>query len=238
MAIRIAEGVLYGHEEWLPFATDISDDLVETYLHRLETEDLERSYFKGMIEVIAIRADARLSARVFVKLRELQRKVDADPGERHEVECKLIRQLEAVFLGLPDDVAADGVLSSVTSGDPLDIKFAADLLSRFAGSDVEPLHLADPNLKARLRAYLKGSLNLVLGQDDFSGYEKANLASSIARVGESEDIADLVTLIRADIERVRRGRAARAAGDHGPLANGGSVTNAGWHVPLSCASIR
>lgn len=230
VAIRIAEGGLYGREEWLPFATEIPDDLVETYLHRLETEDIERLYFEGMIEVIAIRADATLSARVFAKLCELQRKVDAKPDERHEVERKLIRQLEAVFRGLPDDVAADGVLSSVTSGDPFDIKFAADLLSRVARWDVEPLHIADPNLKARLRAYLKGGLDLVLGQDDFSGYEKANLASSIARVGESEDIADLMTLIRADIERVRRGRAARAAGDHGPLANGGSVTNAGWHV--------
>ena len=64
----------------------------------------------------------------------------------------------------------------------------------------------------------------------FSGEEKANLASSIAQVGEPEDIADLVTLIRADIERVRRGRAARAAGHSGALANGSSVTYAGWHV--------
>ena len=230
VAIRIAEGVLYGHEEWLPFATDIPDDLAETYLHRLETEDLERSYFKGMIEVIAMRADAKLSARVFAKLRELQRKVDADPGERHEFERKLMRQLETVFRGLPDDVAADGVLSSVTNGDPLDIKVAADLLSKVARSDVEPLRIADPDLKTCLRAYLKGSLDLVLGQDDFSGQEKANLASSIAQVGEPKDMADLVTLIRADIERVRRGRAARAAGDHGPLANGGSFDYARWHV--------
>ena len=230
VATRIAEGVLYGHEEWLPFATDIPDDLVEAYLHRLGTEDFECSYFEGMIAVIAARSDATLSAQVFAKLRELHRKVDADPDERHEFERKLMRQLEAVFRGLPDDVAADGVLSSVTSGDPLDIKVAADLLSKVARSDVEPLRIADPDLKARLRAYLKGSLDLVLGQDDFSGEEKANLASSIAQVGEPEDIADLVTLIRADIERVRRGRAARAAGHSGALANGSSVTYAGWHV--------
>ena len=47
-------------------------------------------------------------------------------------------------------------LSSVTSGDPLDIKVAADLLSKVARSDVEPLRIADPDLKARLRAHLKG----------------------------------------------------------------------------------
>ena len=230
VATRMAEGVLYGYEEWLPFATVIPDDLVEKYLRRLETENLERSYFDGMIEVIVARADAKLSARVFAKLRELRRRVDAEPGERHEFEWQSMRQLEAVFRGLPDDVAADGVLSSVTSGDPLDIKVAADLLSRVARSDVEPLHIADFDLRARLRAYLKGSLDLVLRQDDFNGEEKANLASSIAQVGEPEDMADLVTLIRADIERMRRGRAARAAGDRGPLANGGSVTNAGWHI--------
>ena len=72
VAIRIAEGVPYEHEEWLPFATVIPDDLVETYLHRLETEDLNNSYFEGMVAVIAVRADARLAARVFVKLRELR----------------------------------------------------------------------------------------------------------------------------------------------------------------------
>jgi len=43
-------------------------------------------------------------------------------------------------------------------------------------------------------------------------------------------MAYLVTLIRADIERIRRGRAARAAGDRGPLGNGGSMSYAGWHI--------
>ena len=95
---------------------------------------------------------------------------------------------------------------------------------------MEPLHIADADLKARLRAYLKDSIDLVLRQDDFNGEEKANLASSIAQVGEPEDMADLVTLIRADIERMRRGRAARAAGDRGPRGNGGNVTNAGRHI--------
>ena len=230
VATRIAEGVLYGHEEWLPFATAVPDHLVEKYLHRLETEDLKHTYVEGMIAVIAAGADATLSAKVFAKLRELRRNVDAEPGERHEIEWKLMRQLEAVFRGLPDDIAVAGVLSSVTSGDPLDIKVAADLLSRVARSDVEPLRIVDPDLNEHLRAYLKGSVDLVLGQDDFNGEEKANLASSIAQVGEPEDMACLVTLIRADIERMSRGRAARAAGMRGPLADGGSVTYAGWHI--------
>ncbi len=230
VAIQVAEGVLYEHDYWLRFATAIPDGLVEKYLQRLETEDFKNERIEGMIAVIGARADAKLATRVFAKLRELRRKVDAESGQRHEFEWQVMRQLEAAFRRLADDVAAAGVLSAVTSGDPLDIKVAADLLSRVARSDVEPLHIADDDLKARLRAYLKGSVDVVLRQDDFSGKEKANLASSIAQVGRCEDMADLVTLIRADIERMRRGRAARAAGDRGPLGNGGIMSYAGWHI--------
>ena len=230
VVIQIAEGVLYEYEYWLPFATAIPDGLVEKYLHRLETEDLKNGRFEGMIAVIAARADAKCAARVFGKLRDLRRKVDAEPGQRHEFEWRVMNQLESVFHRLPDDLAAAGLLSSVISGDPLDIKVATDILSRVARPHVEPLRIADDDLKARLRAYLKSSIDLVLRQDDFFGTEKANLASSIAQVGKPEDLADLETLIRADIERVRHGRAARAAGDHGPLGNGGSMKYAGWHI--------
>ena len=202
---------------------------IETYLHRLETEDLKNSRFEGMIAVIAARADARLAARVFVKLRELRSWVDAKLGQRHEFEWQVMRQLKAVFRRLPDDVVADGILSSIMSGDPLDIKVAASLLCNSARSDQESLRVAD-DLKERLRMYLKSSVNLVLRQDDFNGEEKANLASSIAQVGKPEDMADLVKLIRADIERMCRGRAARAAGDRGPLGNSGIIGHASWHI--------
>lgn len=230
VATHVAEGVLYEHEYWLPFATAIPDGLIERYLQRIETEDLKNGHFGGMISIIAAHADANLAARVFTKLRELWRGVDAEPGVRHELKWQIMRQLEAVFRDLPDDIAVVGILSSTTSGNPLDIKLAASLLSRVARSDVEPLRIADDDLKARLRTYLKSSVDVVLRQDDFNGEEKANLASSIAQVGEPEDMADLGKLIRADIERVRRGRAARAAGDRGPLGNGGAMSYAGWHI--------
>jgi hypothetical protein len=230
VATQVAEGVLYEHEYWLPFATAIPDGLIEKHLQRIETEDLKNGHFGGMTSIIAARADANLAARVFAKLRELRRGVDAEPGVRHELEWQIMRQLEALFRDFPDDIAAAGILSSVTSGDPLHIKVAAGLLSRVARSDLGPLRIADDDLKARLRTYLKSSVDVVLRQDDFNGEEKANLASSIAQVGKPEDMADLVTLIRADIERVRRGRAPRAAGDRGSLGNGGAMSYAGWHI--------
>lgn len=230
VATQIAEGVLYGHEQWLPFATVIPDDLVETYLHRLETENLKNSRLEGMVAVIAARADTKLAARVFAKVRELRRRVDAEPGQRHELERQVMGQLDTLFRRLPDDAVADAVLSCVVNGEPGDINIAADLLGRITRPNLEPLRIADRDLNERLRAYLKRSVSLVLGQDDFIGGEKANLASSIAQVGKPEDMADLVMLIHADIERVCRARAARASGDRGLLSSGASVSYAGWHV--------
>lgn len=230
VANRLAEGNLYEHEHWLSFATAIPDGLVEKCLQRIESEDLKNEHFGGIVSIIAARADANLAARVFAALRELRRVEDAEPNGRHELEWQKMRQLEAVFRALPDDIAVAGILSSVTKGDALDIKVAASLLSGVARPDVEPLRITDEGLKADICAYLKSSVDIVLGQDDFSGREKANLASSIAQVGTSEDMTDLVKLARADIERMRRGWAARAAGDRGPLGNGCTMSYANWHI--------
>ncbi|XEG73696.1 hypothetical protein QA447_05550 [Pseudomonas sp. abacavir_1] len=230
VAIKIAEGALFEHEYWLQFATVIPDSLVEKCLQRLETESLKNERFDGMVSIIAASADTNLAARVFAKLRELSRKVDEEPGQQHEFEWQTMRQLEAVFRHLPDNIRATGILSSVSSGNPLDIKVAADLLSRVARLDAEPLRISDDDVREHLRSYLKSGADVVLRQDDFIGKEKANLASAISQVGKLEDMTDLVRLIHADIERIRRGRAAHAAGDRGLLGNGGSMSYAKWHI--------
>ena len=227
---RIAKGVLQGDEEWLPFATVIPDEFVEEWLHRLETTSLGNLCRRGMKSVFAARADEEVARRVFAKLRDLRRKVEATPSDRNELEWEIVSQLEATFRSFPDDLVATGVLLSAESGNPLDIKIAARLLSTVARPDQEPLRIADADLKARLGAFLKSSVNLVLSQDDYEGTEKADLASSIAQIGDPEDMADLERLIRADIERMRGGRAAILAGDRGPRGNGGMVTYARWNV--------
>jgi hypothetical protein len=183
-----------------------------------------------MVAVVTTGADAKRAARVFSKVRELRRRVNAEPGVPHDTDWQVMNQLKAVFRGLPADVATEGVLSSVTYGDPLDISVAADLLSRVAVPDLEPLRIADDDLKTRLRAYLKSGIDVVLRRDDFNGEQKADLASAIAQVGSPEDMADLVRLIRADIERMHRGRAARAAGERGPRSDGAIMSYAGWHI--------
>ena len=230
VAVRVAEGPLYAHEYWLPFATGIPDEVVETYLKRLENENLGNSRLKGMLAVVASRSDPQLAARVFARLRELMRKVAAEPGQRHEFEWQVIRQLEKLVHVLPGDTVAAGVLRSVTNGDPLDIKAATKALSRVSRRHLERLRIADDDLRNRLREFLRSGVNVILRRDDFNGEEKADLASSISQVGEPEDMPLLVDLIQADIKRMRRGRAALVAGDRGPLGNGGMVHQAGWLI--------
>lgn len=230
VAIQMAEGGLHEHEDWLPFVTASSDGLAEKYLQRLESENLKNERIGGMIAVIAARSDSTLAARVFAKLRELRRKMAAEPDVWHEFEGQVTNQLEDVFCRFPDHVAIAGILASVANGEPLDIKVVTHLLSKVDWSNMESLRVADDGLKSRLRTYLKSSVNVVLNQDDFSGYMKANLATSIARIGIPEDVADLVKLIRADIERIRRGQAARAAGDRGPVAQGSAMRYSNWNI--------
>ena len=207
----------------MPFATNIPDHVVEEYLRRLETEDIPYRRYEGIIAVVAAGADIKLAVRVFKGLRRMSQRVEAELEQRHEFEWKVMRQLGDLFRRLPDDIAAAGVISSVTDGDALDIKVATRLISRVGRSDMQLLHITDATLKARLRTYLKNSLDLVLCQDDFTGEQKAHLASAIAQVGETEDMADLRRLIRADIERVGRGRAKRVAGERGPVVDGAIV---------------
>jgi hypothetical protein len=231
LAVQISEGALYHGADWLRFVTNVPEALVERLVQRFETEDLKHGRYAGILKVIAAGTTPKLAARVLERVRELRRTVDADPEAPHEFERAILRQLEALFRALPDHLAVKGILASIKGiGEAIDIRVATDLLSTVARSDLPPLHLADEGLKERLHAYLKASVELVLSQDDFDGEQKADLASSIAQLGHVEDMADIVKLIRADIDRVRRGQAARAEGDRGPRGNGGSMSQAPWLI--------
>ncbi len=70
----------------------------------------------------------------------------------------------------------------------------------------------------------------MLREDDFNGEQKANMASSLAQVGEPEDMTLLLELINADIARRQRGMEARMRGDRSKLGNGGAMSYANWHV--------
>jgi hypothetical protein len=230
VAERVADGSLW-HENWVALITRVPEDLKERLLHRIESEDFKYAGLGGTISVLVAGSDAALAERVFLKLCALQRIITGTPAERHEFERAIERQLEALLRALPVNVAIAG-LSSCLSGDVdlTAIEVITRLFSRVARNDSEPLNELNHDLRQDLRSYLKKGVALVLQQDDFNGELKANLASVLALVGKPEDMADLQTLIRVDIERVRKGRAARARGDRGRLGNGAAMSCANWHV--------
>jgi hypothetical protein len=230
VAVRIADGGLWP-EHWIGLVTSVPRDLAETILQRLEKEDFDHKPFGGIIAVLRVAADDKLATHVFSRIRALRAAIAAAPDQEHELERAIERQLEALFHALPVDAAIAGLLASLGEApDALDAQVATRLLSRVARSDLDPIAGLDANLKAKMRGYLKTSVDIVLAADDFDGAEKANLASSIAQVGEPDDMADLVRLMRADIERMRQGRSARAAGDRGPRGNGATMSYAPWHL--------
>jgi hypothetical protein len=230
VAARVADGAIHAAEDWSSFVSAIPERLVMDYVCRLATENLSGRNIEGLVGIVAAGANAKLAAHVFARLRELRLQINAQPRQRHDHEVQLQRQLEALFRRLPGDIAAAGILDAVTASDLMDILVTTDVLSRAARPDVERLSVSDRVLKARLRAFVKSGIEIVLHEDDFNGEQKANLASSIAQVGEPEDMVDLARIIRVDIERIRRGRAARVAGDRGPVANGAIMSHSRWNI--------
>lgn len=219
VATRVASGALW-HDHWMAFVSTVPAELIETSVRRLESEDFQHSHFGGLIAVVAAGADATVAARVFASLRVLRTTIAAAPGQRHEFEWQIERQLEALFRALPFDVSVAGLLTALSEEQPaIDVELVGRVFTRVARHDADSVRGLDSGLKEQLRSYLKKSLGLVRQQNDFDGYLKANVASVLAQIGEPDDIDDLVTLVRADIERGKRSRAARAAGDRGPAAN-------------------
>ncbi len=230
VAGRIADGFLR-HESWHNMITAVPEGLEQELLHRLETEDLNHAHLDDIIAVLAADADVTMVERAFAKLCDLRRTITNEPDQRHEFEWAIERQLETLLKALPASIAVAGMSRCFSKEvDIVELDVITRVFSSVACADLELREQLDVNLREQFRAYLKNAIALVLQQDDFSGQLKANVGSVLASVGAPEDMAEMRELILADIERVRRGRAARARGDRGRLGNGAVMSWAVWHI--------
>lgn len=230
VAGRIVDGSLWG-DHWTALISSVPASLRQTLLERIGSEDLEQRNTRGIISVLAATADADLAGDVFSRWCGLRADVSAAAGESAQARWAISRQLEELFRALPPNVAVSGMLSRLsTKFDAVEYGVAIELLGRIGAEDSDLRSQVQGDLRQILRRYLKEGVPFALSQDDFSGQLKMHLALSLARVGDPEDMADLHRLIRADIERERRGRAARLRGERGPLADGGITRCSNWHV--------
>jgi hypothetical protein len=231
VANKVADGSLW-HESWEKMITDVPEKLKQELLHRIVTEDFKPSFFGNIIAVLSAAADVSMAECVFAKLCELRRIITSAPDQKHEFEWAIERQLTTLMRALPADISVAGVSQSFAKPvDGIELDVITRLFSRVAQhGEPSPLDGLGSVLRESLRAYLKSAVAFALQQDDFSGEMKANLSSVLASVGKSEDVKEMRALIHADVERVRRGRAARAKGDRGKLGNGGLMSQSPWHI--------
>ena len=119
------------------------------------------------------------------------------------------------------NIAVEGLATHLAGElDAIDLSVVTDLVGTLDPDESQLRSDLNEDLRQSLRGYLKKGVAVVLQEDDFSGESKAKLATALAEAGDPLDMDDLRQLIRADIDRVRRGRAAQARGDRSDLASG------------------
>jgi hypothetical protein len=230
VAERIVDGTLW-HDYWIAYVTSIPEEMRESLLKPLETEDLQHARRGNGISILAAVPNNAMVQRAFGKLCELQKKTASEPDKRHELEWAIEHQLGDLFRLLPAKDAVEGLTPEFTGDvDASRLTVVCKLFSRVGREDTDLRQELSGAQRQMLRAYLLKGVPVMLQQEDFSGSLKADLASALARVGEPEDLARLHELITADIERMRKGREARAKGDRGRQGQGASMSYSNWHT--------
>ena len=229
VAGRIVGGSLW-RDSWITLVTSIPEDMKETLLQKVGGENLQHTH-KREIGVLAAFADSSLAEIIFSKLFAIGRSISHPRAPANQAKWAIIRQLEDLLRALPPNIAVAGLSNLfVRDFDAIEFTVVIHAFSTVGRDEPDLRSLLLDDLRQSLRRYLKNGLNFVLSEDDFSGQMKADLASALARVGKPEDMFDLAQLIKADIERARRGRAAWVRGERSELARGGIVSYADWHI--------
>jgi hypothetical protein len=230
VAERIANGFLW-RKSWSKFIIVLPAPLKEALLARLENENFQHQPFGNLIDVLVTDADIAMVERAFLRLGDVRAKITSRPDERHDLEWAVERQLGELLRTVPPSIVAASMARRFA--DPvnfLDVDVITRIFTTVGRSDAEFGARLEPDQRGAFRAYLKAAVPVVIGQDDFSGELKANIATVLAVVGRPEDMTEMRLLIEADIERVRKGRAAWIHGDRTRRGNGGIMSYADWHV--------
>jgi len=225
---RIIEGSLWP-DRWLSMVSGIAESLREQFLQRVSSENLRRGANGGIVSLLLATADPVLGKVVFAKLRDHRRQLETDP--HNEDRQAIDAQPRGLFQALPAPIAVEG-LSEVLESEPDngELSIVTEMFSSM-GPQHEALRSVLPDhLRQQLRRYLQRAVTTVLALDDFRGESKARLASALGEVGEPDDASDLLTLVRADIERVQKGRAASPQDRRSAIAQGSMMVQSGWYV--------
>jgi len=230
VAERVAAELLWA-DPWVEFISNIPEAFKRVLLDKISDDNSESIDMRGAIAVLVATGDVDLAREVFSRLSALRTKRSSVDYQSNKGLWEAARRLEDLFRALPPNVAVPGMLSRLSSKlDPIEYVLVIDLIGRIGDENTEQRILMAEEYRLLLRKYLKGGVSFALSQDDFNGHLKAHLALALGRIGDPEDMDDLYRLVQADIERRRRGIAARLRGERGPLADGGIMAWSNWYV--------
>jgi len=231
VAERVRDGCLWP-ERWTGFIRSIPTAMRVELLDRLSSEDLDYRDTQGIVSILATTADTHLVGDIFTRLCGIRTQISQAAGETEQRRLwGISRQLERLFHEIEPEVAVSGVLSHLSPEfNTVEYELTTELFGRIDSVDSGLKSQLHDDVRQNLRQYLKNGLSFTLSQEDFDGQLKRNLAMALAQVSDSQENPDLHRLIRADIDRLRRGREARERGERGPLANGAHMSCSNWHV--------
>jgi hypothetical protein len=229
VAERISDGTLWP-DLWITLVLSIPEALREALFVKLCAEDL-RHDDRRVISVLAKVADAGLISRAFTELCRMRTVPANATEEEKQRRWAAVMQLHDLIRAVSPNLAVVGTLAGLSiTINAVEYETVTELFGRVNLEDSGLRGQLDEDLRQRLRRYLKGGLSLTLARDDFGGQLKAEAATALAQVGEPTDLSDLERLVLADIERVRRGRAARLGHQRSAMANGAVMTWTTWYV--------
>ncbi|PIR21168.1 MAG: hypothetical protein COV45_00040 [Deltaproteobacteria bacterium CG11_big_fil_rev_8_21_14_0_20_47_16] len=203
VAERVADGSLW-FNHWSAFITAIPEKTMTDWFQKLSSEDLEYQHHTHINELLSVGADKLFAENIFLKLCEFKRLKVSTPDQIQKKEHAIVRQLEDLFRAIPPKIAVSGLSKCFDSKlDNIEFLVVIDVLNSVGRSEPSLHDTLDPDLRQKIRAYLKGAIAFVLNEPDSSGSIKAELASCLGRVGEPEDMAELDRLLQADLKRLK-----------------------------------
>ena len=228
LAVRIIEGSLWP-DHWTTMLLSIPETLRTRLYDRISCQDLGYDEKSRIIAVLASTAIPKLVSDIFGRMCLLTSEISKNPRAQNTTRWTIFKQLEDLYRAMSPDVAVSSLLSSLL--DTFDQCQYITTLELFGHIGREGFQDKIPEeLQTRLRGYLIEGLSFILSQDDYDGHLKQSLAMALGRVGDPKDTENIHRLIRADIERMRQGQAARAKGKQSPCAEGAGMSCMNWHV--------
>jgi hypothetical protein len=229
---NILEGAPIG-KHFKPMIGRMSEEQRERAIDQVTNPDVSLPQHHRSSEGAVLAADSELCGALFSRIVRIRRQLvpsSADNAESKRAREVVYRSVRFLRMLSPSIVVA-GVLSCLsTEFVETEYDIVIDIFGAGRDSDSEFGDDLDTEAQQQLRDYLKRGVPYVRSLNDYSGERKAYLATALARVGVAEDLELFRELIRADIDRMRAGRAARSRGEQGQMANDAVMTWTSWYI--------